>query len=304
MKRNKEIDILKGFAIFLMVFDHVWWGNGVHTYIQSFHMPLFFIISGYLWKNGRSVREVTIKKTKAVMVPYIVFAGVYLIGEYAAIQLGKSEQSIFMTIRALMLYPTDMENMPFAPALWFLPCFWICNLIYACLDNAFCDRRFRGNACAENKCNKFIINFRGFEHGKWIFIIVIAATGMTYSTLSDKMLPFALEPVAAGILFMLIGQIVKLYKEKIFYWLSKSWIVILMLLTEVTLAFVNGSVDMRSARYHNCLLYIINGTIGTLVWWGVVHKISKLKTPFLKWGEYLGINSTAFLLNITVRRSR
>lgn len=46
--RSVELDILKGIGIFLMVFDHVGWGGAVHTYIQSFHMPLFFIVSGYL----------------------------------------------------------------------------------------------------------------------------------------------------------------------------------------------------------------------------------------------------------------
>ena len=60
-ERNKELDLLKGIAVFLMVFDHVGWGKAVHTYIQSFHMPLFFIVSGYLWKDGQSIEKV-IKK--------------------------------------------------------------------------------------------------------------------------------------------------------------------------------------------------------------------------------------------------
>ena len=263
LQRNKEIDILKSFAIFLMVFDHVWWGNTVHTYIQSFHMPLFFIVSGYLWKSGRSVKEVAIKKTKTIMAPYIAFGFIYLAVLCVSTWLGRSEQGVLQAIRALLLYPTDMENMPFAPALWFLACFWICNLIYACVDNVLGKQ-------------------------KWIPILIISSMGMTYSTLSDEMLPFALEPVAVGILFMLIGQLIKQYNEKIFYWLSKDWVVILMLLVEALLAFLNESVDMRSARYHNCLLYILDGTIGTLTWWGVAHKaahkVSKFKMPFLKWG--------------------
>ena len=116
-QRNAEIDILKGFAIVLMVFDHVWWGNEVHTYIHSFHMPLFFIVSGYLWKSGRNVREGTIKKTKTIMVPYIAFGFIYLAVLRVSIWLGRSEQAVLQAICALLLYPTDMENMSFAPAL-------------------------------------------------------------------------------------------------------------------------------------------------------------------------------------------
>ena len=51
--RNQEVDILKGIGIFLMVFDHVGWGSTIHTLIQSFHMPLFFIASGLLWHSQK-----------------------------------------------------------------------------------------------------------------------------------------------------------------------------------------------------------------------------------------------------------
>ena len=72
--RSLEIDLLKGFGIFLMVFDHVGWGMLVHTYIQSFHMPLFFIVSGFLWKEGQTTKEVSLKKSKVALKPYVFFA--------------------------------------------------------------------------------------------------------------------------------------------------------------------------------------------------------------------------------------
>ena len=43
------IDYSKGIAILFVIFGHVYWGNNiVTTWIYSFHMPLFFIISGFL----------------------------------------------------------------------------------------------------------------------------------------------------------------------------------------------------------------------------------------------------------------
>lgn len=51
--RIEYIDILRGFAIFLVTLGHVLEKSGYHesslfAFIYSFHMPLFFCISGYV----------------------------------------------------------------------------------------------------------------------------------------------------------------------------------------------------------------------------------------------------------------
>lgn len=249
--RNKELDLLKGFAIFLMVFDHVGWGNTIHTYIQSFHMPLFFIVSGYLWNNDDSVRQVTKKRAKSVMIPYVSFCVLYMLLLCIAVGTGAMNQSIEQSVRAVMLYPTDMANMPFAPALWFLPCFWLCNVLYAVLG-------------------------RLLDKAKWVPIVLLATVGMAYSSLTDIMLPLCIEPLAVALLFMIVGEMIKKHEKTIFTLLNDCWIVVLLLLIEAVLALINGSCDMRSARYHNCLLYIINAVLGTLAYWGLARKITKI----------------------------
>ena len=269
--RNKELDLLKGFAILLMVFDHVGWGNIVHTYIQSFHMPLFFVVSGYLWNNEYSVAEVAKKRAKSVMIPYASFATFYMLLLCLSVNAGAINQSIEKAVRAVLLYPTDMANMPFAPALWFLPCFWLCNIVYAVI----------GKALAK---------------AKWALIVLAAVVGMAYSSLSDIMLPLCIEPLAVALLFMFIGEKIKEYEKSIFTLLNDWRIVVLLLSIEVVLALINGSCDMRSARYHNCLLYIINAVSGTLAYWGVSRKIVESLPPKVGGGVlYLSVNSIAFL---------
>lgn len=49
--RNDKVDILRGLLIILVVMGH--FNNGiVHDIIFLFHMPLFFVLSGYLLKRG------------------------------------------------------------------------------------------------------------------------------------------------------------------------------------------------------------------------------------------------------------
>lgn len=47
-KRIEWVDIAKGIAIILMVVGHEIGGNA-RIFIFSFHMPLFFILSGFTW---------------------------------------------------------------------------------------------------------------------------------------------------------------------------------------------------------------------------------------------------------------
>ena len=272
-QRNTELDFLKGIAIFLMMFDHVGWGSVAHVYIQSFHMPLFFIVSGYLWKNKSSVTEVIKKRTKTVLIPYAFFTLFYLIIYIfiVAVKLGLRDHSILRTLRAVAVYPTDMPNMPFAPALWFLPCFWLSNVLYAFFDK-LCGKR------------------------KGVPIILVTVTGMAYSSLHDTMLPFCIEPVAVALFFMLVGETIKTNIKSASRWLEKWCYVIFCLLFEAILAIINGSCDMRSARYQNCLLYLLNAIIGTLGYWGLARKAIKTLPPVFRGGvEYLSINSIVFL---------
>ena len=67
IKRNDAIDILKGIGIILMVFDHIGFGNMVHTYIQSFHMLLFFIVSGYFYIGKKNYNILNIKKNNMII---------------------------------------------------------------------------------------------------------------------------------------------------------------------------------------------------------------------------------------------
>lgn len=58
VKRDRTIDIIKGVAIFLMLWGHCiqcgyldlydFYENPVFKAIYSFHMPLFMLVSGYL----------------------------------------------------------------------------------------------------------------------------------------------------------------------------------------------------------------------------------------------------------------
>lgn len=75
IKRFDEIDILKSIGIILIIMGHIGFGGGFDFYIHAFHMPMFYIISGFLYKHSSlTFKEFAVKKAKGLLIRYYVFA--------------------------------------------------------------------------------------------------------------------------------------------------------------------------------------------------------------------------------------
>lgn len=94
--RNSTIDVIKGFAIILVIIGHcIQFGSGVayldnglffdnilFKLIYSFHMPLFMLVSGYLFYftlQKYSFISVIISRIKSLLVPVLVWQTLWLI---------------------------------------------------------------------------------------------------------------------------------------------------------------------------------------------------------------------------------
>ncbi len=79
VNRNQWMDVAKGITILLMVLGHTAIPKSLSNFIYSFHMPLFFIASGWMtnWEKY-SVYEFTIKKVKSLAVPFMIYSSIVL----------------------------------------------------------------------------------------------------------------------------------------------------------------------------------------------------------------------------------
>ncbi|MBR5764466.1 MAG: acyltransferase family protein, partial [Bacteroidaceae bacterium] len=90
-QRIKYWDNIKGFAILLVLWGHLIQAiygydyaassaNLVYGIIYSFHMALFFIVSGYFsCYDGRELKEFSVlkKKSAGLLIPFFVVGGLY-----------------------------------------------------------------------------------------------------------------------------------------------------------------------------------------------------------------------------------
>lgn len=84
MSRDKSIDIVRGVAIFLVLWGHIiqgfsqrddFFSNWLVLFIYSFHMPLFMTLSGYLFCGTAKRNFIDIIKSKllSIILPFVVW---------------------------------------------------------------------------------------------------------------------------------------------------------------------------------------------------------------------------------------
>lgn len=80
-QRIEWIDLLKGIGILFVVAGHSALSPSFVGYIFSFHMPLFFFLSGYLFSAGKypDFKSFLGKKARSLLVPYFSFALVSMV---------------------------------------------------------------------------------------------------------------------------------------------------------------------------------------------------------------------------------
>lgn len=123
VKRLDYVDVCKWLGISLVIFGHMKMPNEVLQWIYAFHMPLFFVLSGYTYRAQRIDKEFLMKKIKTIYVPFLLFALIFCRGE--------------MSSWAYIAYGSrnalDMAGT--YTVLWFLPCFFAAVLVFSLLMN-------------------------------------------------------------------------------------------------------------------------------------------------------------------------
>lgn len=143
--RDIRLDIMKGIGIMLVVYGHV---SHQHAFFYLFHMPLFFILSGAasaLSKHPYSVK----RRFKGIMFPYFVFSILSFL--YWALVESKLrpvhlEALLWGSLGNLPIQAQQFINIflsiigPYSfiynVVLWFLPCLFMADLIFAYVDRS------------------------------------------------------------------------------------------------------------------------------------------------------------------------
>ena len=239
------VDVAKAIGIVLVVFGH---SPGMPALavvlIFSFHMPLFFFLSGMLHGASRGTpAEVIRRKARTLLVPYLFFFCLSLAYWLATRNLGdraRKFEGVTVTDAIHGLFTGRSSDLFVNEPLWFLPCLFVCTALYVLLRRRLAPLTILGCALA-----------------------VVAAWNWTDGWATR--LPWGLDIAWVAMIFYAAGDALRNSR-----WTLSSWpprqvamMLPLVLLVWLMAALRLGRVDLARANFGDSLgLYLATALLG------------------------------------------
>lgn len=199
--RNHTMDIAKGIGILLMILGH---GNGLPTialnFIFSFHMPLFFILSGYFYRD-KPVSAIVNGGCRRLVKPYLVTAVLCIIICWLTVSPSAAADTLLGAFMANGTTPHAMffPKLPHIGPIWFLLALFWCKIYYACMKRV----------TSRTLLPSFLISTAAFLVGKYVINLPLGLldgfSALVFYAMGDywknRLSPSASRPalLAAGI---------------------------------------------------------------------------------------------------------
>ncbi|MFT0803629.1 acyltransferase family protein [Bacillus swezeyi] len=270
-KRIDWIDASKGLGIILVVLGHTPTTDWLKTFIFSFHMPLFFFLSGIVYHDANmTFKSFLYKKMKTLLLPYFIFSVLaylfwFLVERHFQFS-GSSDVDPVVPFKGIFYSVPDNYMLTHNPALWFLTCLFIVEILFFCMKKWLKER---------------LIVYS---------VMLSAALGYYNDQYLEVKLPWNIEVALTAIVFYSAGFFLRHRLKK----LRHRKTVLLSLLFFILVGYLqsrNVRVDMRANEYGSMALFYITSFLGTA---GAVFASFKLEN--VKLLQFLGKNSLIILV--------
>lgn len=124
------VDAAKGIGILLVVAGHVWTRGPLREAIYAFHMPLFFLLSGYMVRP-QPMAGLVMRQARSLLVPFAAFCALLIAADFT-IEWIRGVRPIFSSVGAAVwdiLFKTETLRGPFT-ILWFIPCLLFARIVW------------------------------------------------------------------------------------------------------------------------------------------------------------------------------
>lgn len=246
------VDVAKGLGLILVIYGHLLY-SGTWSYVNraiySFHMPMYFILSGYVAHERRMDRVPYYKrKSYELLLPAIIFILVYI--------PSLDSFHIITIIKELTFWNGKIQNAP----VWFLI---VLFQVYIIFD---------------------IVNLLKKSIGKKI-IFSIVLLGIGY-LIYEKVIwfPFGFQKTIVALGFYVIGNIFKEFEKNLTRMMKCVIVISSGILWFCTGVVLNSKISMYSFDFGNYWYFILSAISGSIVWFAISYSLRNI-IIFQKWGQ-------------------
>lgn len=187
-KRLGYMDIARGIAMLCIIMGHFGIAT-VNRFVYSFHVPFFFLLSGYFYSQRGTWKEFVLTKAKQLLIPYAIgVAGIMVATSICFPLLGYSLLDLALRLKYILkagiLGAGTLHMVPFEihqiGALWFLLALFFGNII-----------------------------LRFALQTKAPFLVVAASALAAWASSQFIWLPFSIQPGMFASLYLYLGYLAK-----------------------------------------------------------------------------------------------
>lgn len=273
--RLSYIDIAKGIGIFLVVLGHTRYPY-TRDIIYSFHMPLFFFLSGYLLTLSKIDTSFILylkKKIKGLYRPFLIFSFFYLAFNNFFVWINFLSNDYYYSAKKIVI--VFFENICFLSDSQFSGTFWfIRNLFFLELISFLCIR--------------FGMHFFYKYLPQYLLVVSLLTAVCCFCCSYFKIVPTFTNIFGAAV-FYFMGFLIRNYYSKI---LNFRYLKYIGLLFVIGIGY-NIKVDMVVNYYSNYLFFILTGCMGSLAILQICMQIERFR--FMQFFITLGENSIYIL---------
>lgn len=268
-KRVNTFDIAKGIGIILVVVGHTNTHFGIEKVIYQFHMPLFFILSGFFFKDKYCAEplQFLVSRLHRLYTPYVLnglrLFLIFLVMRYFVV--GYTGWSFLGGIKYSLLIISGFGSAPLAGALWFLRALFMVSVLFLGI------KLLTKNCKGENK--KEILTF----------MVVFGFLVLGYKT----QLPYSISASFVALFFYYIGYLYAKNMGRI----KINLIFFIMAAIVVMYSSCINTVDLAFNKYTYLSLFILSSICGSYCVLFISEKIKQHKTL-----EFIGQKSLPIMI--------
>lgn len=278
-KRNVQFAILQVIGIVFVVLGH---RGGTSIFneifpIYSFHMPLFFFISGYFFNedNDRHIIKYIWSRIYKLLLPFYIWNLIYGIIANVFRYAGIIQYGDKINIKSLFIEPLNTGlQYGLNCVSWFVPALVVCQLIFVML--------------------RFILKHLHLYTDVALFFICIALAVccITLSYQGHRYDTLFFQHFMYGIFYYCVGYLYRKYIEKIDTINSVLYLFLCIMIQYIVIVKTNNNlfIGMWDANYNNFNGNVITALIGPLCGIAFWLRISRILAP-----SFAGNNKLIFV---------